>query len=98
MLGCRCHTRSRQKAGAICRLGALGYSHGTGLYKRLWVRSSREFGCVVRNGPRLCENPTDAMIPFLNRGGMMKGFVQGVDRQRSEERRVGKEGRSRWSP
>src|SRR6202142_3804658 len=37
----------------------------------------------VRCGSRLCENPTDAMIPFLNRGGMMKGFVQGVDRQQA---------------
>jgi transposase len=36
-----------------------------------------------RFGPRLCENLTDAMIPFLNRGGMMKGFVQGADRQQT---------------
>src|SRR6476660_7577554 len=34
-------------------------------------------------GPRLCENPIDAMIPLLNRGGMMKGFVQGADRQQT---------------
>jgi transposase len=33
--------------------------------------------------PRLCENLTDAMIPLLNRGGMMKGFVQGADRQQT---------------
>src|SRR6476620_9480933 len=32
---------------------------------------------------RLCENPIDAMIPLLNRGGMMKGFVQGADRQQT---------------
>src|SRR5664279_751156 len=25
----------------------------------------------VRSGSRLCKNPTDAMIPLLNRGGMM---------------------------
>src|SRR5438552_16099527 len=31
----------------------------------------------------LCENQTDAMIPLLNRGGMMKGFVQGADRQQT---------------
>jgi transposase len=31
----------------------------------------------------LCENPIDAMIPLLNRGGMMKGFVQGADRQQT---------------
>src|SRR5438132_2887440 len=37
----------------------------------------------VRNGSRLCENPIDAMVPLLNRGGMMKGFVQGVDRQQT---------------
>src|SRR5260370_12195493 len=34
-------------------------------------------------GTRLCENLTDAMIPLLNRGGMMKGFVQGADRQQT---------------
>jgi hypothetical protein len=28
-------------------------------------------------------NLTDAMIPLLNRGGMMKGFVQGADRQQT---------------
>src|SRR6478609_11332978 len=33
--------------------------------------------------PRLCETPIDAMIPLLNRGGMMKGFVQGADRQQT---------------
>src|SRR5213078_1643048 len=37
----------------------------------------------VSNGPRLCENVRDAMIPWLNRGGMMKGFVQGADRQQT---------------
>src|SRR2546430_3795622 len=37
----------------------------------------------VRFGSRLCENPTDAMIPLLNRGGVMKGFVQGADRQQT---------------
>jgi hypothetical protein len=31
--------------------------------------------------PRLCENLTDGMIALLNRGGMMRGFVQGADRQ-----------------
>jgi hypothetical protein len=30
-----------------------------------------------------CENPIDAMIPLLNRGGLMKGFVQGADRQQT---------------
>jgi len=34
-------------------------------------------------GSSLCENLTDAMIPLLNRGGMMKGFVQGADRQQT---------------
>src|ERR1035437_3713111 len=37
----------------------------------------------VRSGSRLCKNPIDAMIPLLNRGGMMKGFVQGADRQQT---------------
>src|SRR5260370_9773440 len=37
----------------------------------------------VRFRSRLCENLTDAMIPLLNRGGMMKGFVQGADRQQT---------------
>ena len=37
----------------------------------------------VRFGSRLCENPIDAMIPLLNRGGLMKGFVQGADRQQT---------------
>src|SRR5665811_1211440 len=36
-----------------------------------------------RECPRLCENPIDAMMPLLNRGGMMKGFVQGADRQQT---------------
>ena len=36
-----------------------------------------------RSGSRLCENLTDAMIPLLNCGGMMKGFVQGADRQQT---------------
>jgi hypothetical protein len=43
-----------------------------------------QYGWVnVRFGSRLCENLTDAMIPLLNRGGMMKGFVQGADRQQT---------------
>src|SRR5215468_9185498 len=33
--------------------------------------------------PRLFENLTDAMFPLLNRGGMMKGFVQGADRRQT---------------
>ena len=37
----------------------------------------------VRVGSRPCENPIDAMIPLLNREGMMKGFVQGADRQQT---------------
>src|SRR6478735_11642361 len=37
----------------------------------------------VGYGSRPCENPIDAMIPLLNRGGMMKGFVQGADRQQT---------------
>src|SRR6266576_5388448 len=47
--------------------------------KRKWV--GRETKSVY--DPRLCENPNDAMIPLLNRGGLMKGFVQGVDRQQT---------------
>ena len=43
----------------------------------------RKEACQVRVGSRLCENPNDAMIPLLNRGGMMKGFVQGADRQQT---------------
>src|ERR1019366_4657433 len=37
----------------------------------------------VCSGSRLCKNPIDARIPLLNRGGMMKGFVQGADRQQT---------------
>src|SRR5580698_2702491 len=37
----------------------------------------------VRFGSSLCENPTDGMISLLNRGGMMKGFVEGADRQQT---------------
>jgi hypothetical protein len=40
-------------------------------------------GVFTQPRPRLCENPIDAMIPLLNRGGMMKGFVQGADRQQT---------------
>ena len=39
----------------------LGYTEGT-------------CGRHVRSGSRLCENPTDAMIPLLNRGGNDEGF------------------------
>src|SRR5216684_4096597 len=34
-------------------------------------------GRDVRFGSRLCENPNDAMIPLLNRGGMMKVSFKG---------------------
>src|SRR5450631_2821453 len=50
-------------------------------YKLIKIRDRAEFH--VRSGSRLCENLTDAMIPLLNRGGMMKGFVQGADRQQT---------------
>src|SRR6266851_3575920 len=40
-------------------------------------------GAEDRFGSRLCENPNDAMVALLNRGGMMKGFVQGADRQQT---------------
>src|SRR5260370_16471635 len=40
-------------------------------------------GGAERFGSRLCENLTDAMIPLLNRGGMMKGFFQGADPQQT---------------
>ena len=40
-------------------------------------------GRYFRFGPRLCENLTDAMIPVLNREGMMAGFIQGADRQQT---------------
>ena len=43
------------------------------------MRSCRDFAF----GPRLCENPTDAMIPVVFCGGTMKGFVQGTDRQQT---------------
>jgi hypothetical protein len=36
-----------------------------------------------RFGSRPCENPIDAMFPLLNRGGIMKGFVQEADRQQT---------------
>src|SRR5258708_9902392 len=47
------------------------------------VGSRKPIRLDVRSGSRLCENLTDAMIPLLNRGGMMKGFVQGADRQQT---------------
>src|ERR1700757_387555 len=37
----------------------------------------------VRYGSRLCENLADAMLRLLNRGGIMKGFVEGADRQQT---------------
>ena len=37
-------------------------------------------GGKVSSWSRPCENLIDAMVPLLNRGGMMKGFVQGADR------------------
>src|SRR5450755_1775695 len=43
----------------------------------------QRLAAYVGFGSRLCENPNDAMIPLLNRGGMMKGFVQGADRQQT---------------
>src|SRR6266480_6852607 len=45
-----------------------------------WGRKRSSHVCI---GSRLCKNPVDAMIPLLNRGGLMKGFVQGVDRQQT---------------
>ena len=46
-------------------------------------RIANEPPARVRSGSRLCEDPIDAMIPLLNRGEMMKGFVQGADRQQT---------------
>src|SRR6202041_2397088 len=46
--------------------------------KRVGTKRHRD-----RFGSRLCENLTDAMIPVLNREGMMAGFIQGADRQQT---------------
>src|SRR2546422_11645663 len=53
------------------------------------------------NGKRL--NPVPGRISIevderANTGVVLVEFVEGTDRYRSEERRVGKECRSRWSP
>src|ERR1700742_1672563 len=51
------------------------------------MRSSGMADIAMRHrdsaGSSLCENPTDAMIPLLNRGGTMKGFVEGADRRQT---------------
>src|SRR3984893_7259110 len=41
------------------------------------------YGRDARFGSSPCKNPIDAMVPLLNRGGMMKGFVQEADRQQT---------------
>src|SRR3989440_9603099 len=49
----------------------------------------------------LQEEPARASLPLENRRGELRGWkydVKGVRGFRSEERRVGKEWRSRWSP
>src|SRR4029453_15411797 len=55
-----------------------------------WISCRQRLTCSttdgwsnVRFGSSLCRNLTDAMIPQLNRGGMMKGFVEGTDRQQT---------------
>jgi hypothetical protein len=48
-----------------------------------WIPFRIDLGRYVSYGSRLCENLTDAMIPLLNRGGIMKGFVEGADRQQT---------------
>src|SRR4029453_13228192 len=48
-----------------------------------WRADSQSFSMALARNYPMCENPTDAMIPLLNRGGVMKGFVQGADRQQT---------------
>ena len=49
-------------------------------------------GCLlVSTGLNLC-------VPLISRRIMDDGFIGGNKKLRSEERRVGKECRSRWSP
>src|SRR5260370_34751707 len=86
--------RSRRRLVHYARMRYLGPTCGleTALPRRppcesahIDERQKSRLGTLadVRCGSRLCENLTDAMIPLLNRGGMMKGFVQGADRQQT---------------
>ena len=49
-------------------------------------------------GHTYCTVATDAMARYKRMTGHDVIFLTGTDEHRSEERRVGKECRSRWSP
>jgi hypothetical protein len=67
--------KARTRGGGRSALTDLGIWHsGNGLIGRRLA--------PVANDPGF-ENPNDAMIPLLNRGVTMKGFVQGTGRQQT---------------
>jgi len=67
--------KARTRGGGRSALTDLGIWHsGNGLIGRRLA--------PVANDPGF-ENPNDAMIPLLNRGVTVKGFVQGTDRQQT---------------
>src|SRR4029453_1594742 len=49
----------------------------------IWRADSQSLSMALARNYPMCENLTDAMIPLLNRGGMMKGFVREADRQQT---------------
>src|SRR6202167_1424811 len=73
---------------------ALAESGGLLRLAPCWVPRS-----FLQPGKRLKLHPEDLYAYGLNRGGIdERWFASTTPCPRSEERRVGKEGRSRWSP
>src|SRR2546429_1389222 len=58
----------------------------------------RQINCTIRSAPSSSSEDLLQKMPELIEKAKRIGEQAGVSRQRSEERRVGKECRSRWSP
>src|ERR1043165_9703079 len=84
-------TLLRPRTGALrCHFGPLSYACGAGSWRNVLVQAAigDQCGEGVRYAPGFLVGPGD------RQGNFHHGGVACV---RSEERRVGKEGRSRWS-
>src|SRR3712207_8536084 len=53
---------------------------------------------IRKTSPRLASGKSSSIVPWYGRKLVRASFVSLIDHLRSEERRVGKECRSRWSP
>src|ERR1017187_4681977 len=63
----------------------------------VWATSRESDTLLGFSAVRLRTDPAHALIARVNVGAAPIGMIM-VNNSRSEERRVGKEGRSRWSP